>query len=229
MQDIADKNVEKIRDRWQARDLAQATFDFLIPSLDSVYPINEQLPRKFIVDIVNVVEGKSAKTILFMDGDQIGDPLTDNAYESDGYRYHDVFHFAYAAVLEWSPITRSLMKRKRKSDPLVDEVEDGGRAKVIEEGISAAVFTYAQDHAFLKGVRHVDSSLIKGIKNMTNHLEVAKCSTADWERAILMGFDVWRDIKENNGGRVVVDLDLHLISYQDIDKAESEIQLMTPN
>ena len=31
----------------------------------------------------------------------IGDALTDNAHIDDGYRFHDIFHFAYAAVLGW--------------------------------------------------------------------------------------------------------------------------------
>jgi hypothetical protein len=48
----------------------------------------------------------------------VGDPLTDNIADRDGYRFHDVFHFAHPAVLHWSPTFRALVKRKRKSDPL---------------------------------------------------------------------------------------------------------------
>ncbi|MFI0349933.1 hypothetical protein [Actinomadura sp. 9N407] len=61
-------------------------------------------------------------------------------------RMHDVFHLSYAAVLGWSPVMRSLMRRKRKSDPAIDEAEDGGRAIAIEEGISTMVFSYASRH-----------------------------------------------------------------------------------
>jgi hypothetical protein len=35
---------------------------------------------------------------------------------------------------------------KRKSNPRIDEVEDGGRAKAIEEGVAALVFQYAEEH-----------------------------------------------------------------------------------
>ncbi|MFJ1762482.1 hypothetical protein ACIOD2_19335 [Amycolatopsis sp. NPDC088138] len=38
---------------------------------------------------------------------------------------------------------RALMRRKRKSDQARDEAEDGGRAVVVEEGISALVFAHA--------------------------------------------------------------------------------------
>ena len=52
---------------------------------------------------------------LTLNGALLGNELTDNAYENSGYRYHDVFHLAYAAVLGWSPVRRQLMKQKRKT------------------------------------------------------------------------------------------------------------------
>ncbi|MFX5743284.1 pyrophosphatase, partial [Acinetobacter baumannii] len=58
----------------------------------------------------------------------VGDRLTDNAAEPDDYRFHDVFHYAYIAVLGWSPVIRSLLRLKRKSVPKIDEVDDGARA-----------------------------------------------------------------------------------------------------
>ena len=42
-------------------------------------------------------------------------------------RFHDIFHLSYAAILGWSPTVRALLRCKRKSDPRVDEVEDGGK------------------------------------------------------------------------------------------------------
>lgn len=94
------------------------------------------------------------------------------------------------------------------------KLEDGGRAVAIEEGISALVFSYAKDHDFLAGVKVIDYQLLKTIKNMTSHLEVSQCSLGDWEKAIFMGYDVWRQVEKNRGGTVVVDLDARLITYQ---------------
>ncbi|WP_372511654.1 hypothetical protein [Carbonactinospora thermoautotrophica] len=37
-----------------------------------------------------------------MDGQPVGDSLSDKAYEDIGYRWHDVFHLSYAACLGWS-------------------------------------------------------------------------------------------------------------------------------
>ena len=125
-----------------------------------------------------------------------------------------MFHLAFAAVLGWSPITRSLLNCKRKSKPEVDEVEDGGRAKAFEEGISALIFTYAKDYNWLEGKVSVSSELLRTIKSMTAHLEVARCSTGDWENAILQGFAVWRKIKRRGGGTLAIDLDRRTISIK---------------
>lgn len=183
-------------------------------SFDGEFPNSERLPRRFIVDIINLIDGGTQKMKAFINGKQVGDDLTDNAYANDGYRFHDVFHFAYAAVLRWSPVTRRNLKCKRKSKPLVDEVEDGGRAAAIEEGICAIVFDYAKQHDFLDGVSELDCHLLRTVMSITSHLEVSQCTVADWEKAILMGYEVWRQIERNLGGRIVVDLDARSIFYE---------------
>ena len=114
------------------------------------------------------IEGDAQQHVrLLIDGKPFDAELTDNAYDPDGYRFHDVFHFAYAAVLGWSPITRAFLRRKRKSQPLLDEVEDGGRAAVIEEGVVALALDYARRHHFLDGVAALDFQLLRTIKDMT--------------------------------------------------------------
>ena len=150
---------------------------------------------------------------MTVNGDAIGEPLGDNAYDPDGYRFHDVFHLAYAAILGWSPNLRAFLKRKRKSLPLLDEVEDGGRARIIEEGVSALAFDYARVHSFLDGISEIDYGLLKTIRSMTSHLEVGQASAADWERAILDGFAVWRDVMAHGGGEILVDLDARQIRF----------------
>jgi len=61
-----------------------------------------------------------------LDGRPVGDPLSDKACSDFGHRWHDVFHLAYSACLGWSPTFRTLICRRRVSDPVVNEVEDGG-------------------------------------------------------------------------------------------------------
>ncbi len=97
----------------------------------------------------------------------MGDPLTDNSHVDNGYRFHDVFHLAYAAVLGWSPVTRKLMGRKRKSNANIDEAEDSGRAIVSEEGIALMAFAYATSHNYLDGVTRLDFPFLDVIKDIT--------------------------------------------------------------
>lgn len=206
LSNIAAANLAKVKQRWATERTEPLTFDTELPE-------GERLPRRFEVELIDL-EGKTRQQVrVLIDGKPFGAELTDNAYDPDGYRFHDVFHFAYAAVLGWSPITRALLRRKRKSQPLLDEVEDGGRAAVIEEGVSALAFEYARRHRFLDGVAALDFQLLRTIKDMTSHLEVRQCTTGEWERAILQGFEVWRAVFAARGGRVAVDLDARRITF----------------
>jgi NTP pyrophosphatase (non-canonical NTP hydrolase) len=222
LDEVAEANLAKCADRWSS---GANTDSAVRPALDEGYPETERLPRRFEVEVTTVDgSGTPQGSVImraFVDGARLGDDLTDNSYDDDGFRFHDVFHLSYAAVLGWSPITRALMRRKRKSNPKVDEVEDGGRAKVIEEGISAMVFSYAERHNFLEGAEAVSYDLLRTIKGMTKHLEVARCSAAEWERAIMAGFAVWRAIRGQGAGRLEVDLDRRTITLVKGDAAQA--------
>ncbi len=203
--DIANDNLAKTRDRWPP-DSTEAQYRLF----DQTFPIEEQLPRTFTAEIVDCVTptGKGRITIT-IDGVPAGDPLQDNAHDEDGYRFHDVFHLAHAAKLGWSPVLRGkLLKpnRKRRSDPEVDEVEDGGRAIVTDEAIVAYVWGYARRHRFLDGVTSVDYPVLKTIREFTGGLEVAARSAHDWEEAILAGYRVFREVRARRGGVLAVDL-----------------------
>ena len=208
LDDIAQSNLTKVRARWSSPSATA-------PDFDSALPEGERLPRQMTVRLGE--EPGSAdrpKVRMTIDGEGIGSLLGDNAYDPDGYRFHDVFHLAYAAILGWSPNLRAFLKRKRKSRPLLDDVEDGGRARIIEEGVSALVFDYARVHSFLEGISEIDYRLLRTIRSMTSHLEVGEATAADWERAILEGFSVWRAVLANGGGEILVDLDARQIRYR---------------
>ncbi len=206
LDEVAISNLAKVKDRWATKRSEPLCFDAMLPE-------GERLPRQFEVELVDV-EGENCQRVrVTIDGKPFGSEMTDNAYNPDGYRFHDVFHFAYAAVLGWSPITRALLRRKRKSHPLLDEVEDGGRAAVIEEGVAALVFDYARRHHMLNGISTLDFQLLRTIKGMTSHLEVEQCTTGEWEQAILQGFKVWRAVLDARGGRIVVNLGQRYIDY----------------
>lgn len=173
---------------------------------DSSYDKMEQLPRKFTANFDTIKVGSKSKTRVSINGIQIGDFIDDNSREIDGYRFHDIFHYTFAAMLGWSPCTRAMMKRKRKSAPLVDEIEDGARATITEEAISLLLFNKAKRKDFFKHEAKISPSLLKQIKEMTESLEVTVRSKNDWENAILKGYSLFRDLVKNNGGKIHFDM-----------------------
>ena len=117
LEEVADFNLSKTGRRWQPVGVDRAAKKLF----DEDYPLSERLPRQMDISI----EEESGIAITTIDGAKYGDPLTDNRYQDDGYRFHDICHLSYASILGWSPTMRALMRRKRKSVPKVDEV--GGR------------------------------------------------------------------------------------------------------
>ena len=105
------------------------------------------------------------------------------------------------------------MKIKRKSKIEIDEVEDGARARIIEEAISLYVFTYAKQHNLLDGVKEIDFDILKTIKNLVFNLEVKDNTTLQWKQAILEGYRVYRELKKNTGGQVTINLNERSIVY----------------
>ena len=206
LDDIANQNLEKTQNRWGAQNSSFENFD-------AGFKISESFPRQFEVELREVTVNNRKKIRLLVNGEKIGDELTDNADDPDGDRFHDVFHLGYVAVLGWSPVFRKLLSKKRRSVPTIDEVQDGGRAQVIDEAVSALVFDYAKEHDWLKNVTYLDYQLLRTIKGITSLLEVKQRKMGEWQQAILLGFEVWRQVHANEGGRIHVDLDKKNLKY----------------
>ncbi len=205
---VAEQNLAKCEGRWGSHPVREP--------FDAGSPDEQRFPRQFSVDFLTYHDEDNAPRVRVMyKGRQFGDDLNDNAYTKDGYGYHDVIHLAFAAVLGWSPLVRKMLNAKRKSDPKVDQVEDGGRAIATEEGLSAMIFAYARDYNFLEGKASVSTELLRMIRNMVSHLEVSVCTSGEWETAIVQGFKVWREVKKRRGGTVDLDLDKRCISLRE--------------
>ena len=206
MQDIAESNTLKRESRWPAEPQ-------YIPLFDDEFPEEEQLPRRMEVEFHELTSADRPTVILRCNGLNIGDRLTDNIQSADDYRFHDVFHFAHAAYLGWSPVLRKVLKCKRKSDSKMDENEDGARACIIEEAVSAMVFNRAKDVGFFHGIDHVDYDLLKAVERLVRGYEVEQVPLWQWDEAIRGGFDVFRQMKEHGGGRLSLDMRSHRLSY----------------
>jgi len=174
---------------------------------------SESFPERFTLAFEQQVDDERVIVRMLFNGEQVGAELTDNAHDDDGYRFHDVFHAGFVAVLGWSPVLRKLLGRKRKSVAKLDEVEDGGRAAVIEEGIAALIFDYGRNHNFLDGAGGVDEILLKTVRGMSAHLEVSEQPEALWQSAIIQSFAAWREINAEQGGAVEIDRGSRTLRY----------------
>lgn len=200
LEKIAAANLKKVRGRWLKPGQRKP--------FDTAFPATERLPRTFAYTFSDARNKAGTPAVVLRDrrGNTVGDPLTDNAYSRDGYRFHDIMHLSFVSVLGWSPVARKLLGRKRKSRRLTDEVEDGGRAAVIDEAIVAMVFDYiGRNVANTEGLRRIDSETLRSVRALTRGFEVHERTEAEWEDAILKGLSVWRQVEAHGGGTVVGD------------------------
>jgi len=202
---VVQHNLKKARGRFLCPDLKT------LPNFDAGFDEAERLPDHFEIKIYERTKGQSC---LQWNGVFIGDPLTDNILDPDGFRFHDVFHFAHAAVLHWSPTFRALINHKRKSDEVIDETQDGGRAIVIEEGLTAWLFSRAKDLNFFEGQNSVSFDLLKTVSEFVRGYEVESCPLKLWEDTILQGYAVFRQVHAHNGGIVIGDRATRTLTFQ---------------
>jgi len=181
---------------------------------DSNFEAHEQLPREFTVHFETLSDSSLRKTVVSINGIPRGDVIDDNSWKEDGYRFHDVFHYTFAALLGWSPCTRSMIKRKRKSNPSIDRIEDGARATITEEAISLLLFDRAKQRDLFRACSVLDSDLLDQIKSMTSSFEVNIRTREDWQEAILRAYSLFRSLVDNDGGKIHFDMNKRLSVYE---------------
>ena len=201
-------NLRKIFSRWPIES------NYPDP-IDTDMPKHERLPPRLTMFFEEHDAGNGRVYVIQQcNGITIGDRLTDNKTEHDDYRFHDVFHLAFAVHLHWSPVLRSLFRLKRKSKPEIDENQDGARASLIEEGVSTFIFGRGLDRRLFEGAKQVDYDLLKLISEFVRGYEVERCALWQWERAILDGFSVFRDLKKHRRGYVDANLAMHTLIFR---------------
>ncbi|MFN4287411.1 MAG: nucleoside triphosphate pyrophosphohydrolase family protein [Brevundimonas sp.] len=202
LEGAAVKNQHKILGRWPEEKIYPAAPD---ADKDS----DEQLPRQMAIEVFEKSVGDRPFVFQRCNELFIGDRLTDNAHEADDYRFHDVFHYAFVAVLGWSPVVRSLLRLKRKSDAKLDETEDGARAILIEEGISTWVFSMARPLDYFRDMKagELPLDLLKQVHQFVQGYEPQDYPLWLWEEAILQGYEAFRFLQEHRRGLVTIDFE----------------------
>ena len=209
---IAIFNIDKIKDRFRT--------DFprkYNKALDDDFPILERFPRKIELEIREKNINGEIKVVVCK-GDRIyGNPLDDNISGiADDYRYHDIFHIAFATHLGWSPNLRALLQLKRKSKKSVDRNEDGARARFVEEGIVHLVFKYGEENNFFEHNpdARVTSLILDIIEMMVKGFEVDVKPLSFWNDAIKDSFEIFREVRKHRTGLIKIDMNLRTIKFK---------------
>jgi NTP pyrophosphatase (non-canonical NTP hydrolase) len=239
LEDIAATNLQRAKDRYRGNHAPRQPD--MLPVFDENYPMHERFPRLLVVAfadhllpsgrIVAELTLVSAEPNAFPDGPvtvatgkklgyqvgtTLGDPLTDNSRREDGYRFHDAIHLGFLSVLNWSPTLRALLRLKRKSNPEVDECEDGARAIFAEEGLAAVLARLAKRRTGFLSETSIDSEVIDVAKAVAVDLEVEPLPVWLWRSAIRQGFHAMHQLGRNGGGYLVADLDARTLSYEKV-------------
>jgi hypothetical protein len=209
LDEVVDGNVKKLNELSNVDNLSPTPLHDELPEV----PPSQRFPREFDVAFVTVGKGRLQ---MYYNGAPLGDELTDNSTEDDGYRFHDIMHLANAAKLGWSPVLRGLMKRKRKYDPDVDNTQDGARAQIVEEAIVKAVHSEAERIAggsYREGAAELFTSkqqipfrLLKLIRSLAKGLEVSNNHYWEWQESILEGHKLYTALHREGQGTVRVSL-----------------------
>ena len=238
LEDIARSNLARTRDRYP-KNLREAFAKLQV--FDQQYSPQERFPRKVTIEFterrqagkvravlklvsvrpnafpkgpITIVEHGERKKIGFAVGRRLGDTLTDNSRRADDYRYHDAVHLGFMAVLGWSPIMRTLLGVRRRSNATVNEAEDGARAKYVEEGLSAVLAALSLRRLGFGGEITVDGDSISVAQAVTSSLEARQLPGWLWRRAISQGFAAMHTLGENKGGFLLADLNKRTLTYK---------------
>ena len=196
--------------------------------------VGEHFPDRFEV---HFVDGGDARSNMYWIQDdrvvaKLGATLTDNDHDGDGYRFHDVMHIAFAVHLGWSPNLRAFMDLKRRSSKATDEVEDGGRAKILEEAVILKIHRRAEDFEgyFVDAGKVVHGSpynepdamsfeFLRSLHELCRGHEVYDNPKQDWERALREGYDCYHKLRHARGGIIAIDIAARALTFRPLPKA----------
>lgn len=203
---VVEANVEKISFRLNREERTEQH--------DAAAPENQRFPDQLEVSILTVGEGRSR---MYVNGKQLGDDLTDNSYEADGYRFHDVLHLSNAVYLGWSPVLRRLLGAKRKYSPEIDEVEDGARASIVEEAIVKIIHSEGtriaharQPGSSMEQLRifekpeEITFGFLKFLRSLVVGLEVHQNKYWEWEDSIVKAYEIYFELCQHQQGTVLL-------------------------
>jgi hypothetical protein len=84
----------------------------------------------------------------------------------------------------------------------------------VEEGLTAWLFSRAKFLNYFEGQSRVSLGVLKVIQDYVAGYEVEQCPLKLWERAILQGYAVFRQIRAAQGGYVVGNRNTRTVTFK---------------
>lgn len=226
LSDIALKNLERTQSIFPKNPIP----DHAVLPVPTDVPLTQRFPRKMSWEFVptkasgedhvkvylrhadpNPFEGAEVQPTSrkrgYRIGMEFGNEINDNEHLGDGYRYHDVLHFSFVAILGWSPVVRGLMGIKRKYNSELDRVEDGARARDTEEALSASLKKLSTRRGKFLNEGAIDVDILDIVMTIINGRECADIAPGYWRHAIHRGFCLMHELEKNGGGLIHLDMD----------------------
>ncbi|MEU4576049.1 hypothetical protein [Nonomuraea sp. NPDC023979] len=180
--------------------------------LDDSSEPREQLPRTVDAQFVTYPSPHGQLVQMSINLRPVGRPLSDHG-RHDGYRWHNALHLAFATVLGWSPVTRSIIGVERVSDPFTANVEDGPHARSIEEQAAWAIVCDARGRGWYTH-QGPGKPLLRQLQTLTADLEVSSRTSEEWRQAAVVGVQCMRALWQNGGGRLAGDMVIGTLAYE---------------
>ena len=214
LNEIGEANIAFLKERWTPQPNV-----LFSPGREFLSQPHERFPDRLEFTFERQEIGGLVKMrLLLPNGRQIGDVVDDNEYTEDFYRFHDVIHIAFMACLRWSPVFRRLLGIKRKSDATTDRVEDGAKARDIEEAMSRLIFLYFEQNGFLERATSVDTSFLKLLRLFSGQREISWVTERGWQDLMIQAAAAIRGmIAASNGGqsgRLVADMNAGTVEFR---------------
>ena len=189
-------------------------FEFSDDQTDRSRPINtvtlhDAWPNAFSDGPLTLKSGKIQGYTL---PSQLGEKLTNNSIIDDGYRFHDAFHIGIMAKLGWSPVMRSLLGVKRRGNPRMDEIDDGGRAIAFEESLFDFIATSGLENGVIEDPKFATLMLLNFFRTRT--LQEKRPDYTQASDALFEGIQLFHQVRRSLGGYVIANLDNRSTIYQ---------------
>jgi len=84
--------------------------------------------------------------------------------------------------------------------------------------LTAWLFSRAKELNYFEGQSSISFDVLKTVQQFVAGYEVQACPLSLWEIAILKGYEVFRQVKENNGGIVVCDRSARTVEYKPLEE-----------